>query len=342
MSSGSRELHLVVPGLFTPPEGMAVRDIPRLPVLERLLARSRKRDATGQGLDATICALFGIGPESVGHLPTAPYARLAQGGDPDDWYWVHADPVFLRPDQDRVLVFDAAVLALTQEEAETFTALFNSHFGNEGLRLEAPTPTHWYLRVADRREARFSSLSEVTGRTMTPFLPQGEEARYWRRLLNETQMLFHNAEPNQRRTEMGRLPVGGVWFHGMGALSTLPLVRWGHVVASNHLARGLAQHTGMAVTTDIQEVVQSANGRVLVVRDELLRPVLDVDVAAWQQALVQLERDLSQWLRFNRYLSSVPIYLYACDGVCRLFDATARRQFWRRRRPLSRYLPDQR
>ena len=50
----------------------------------------------------------------------------------------HADPVHLRPDRDRLILFDSRNLGITHEEAGALVGLFNGHFAADGMRLQAP------------------------------------------------------------------------------------------------------------------------------------------------------------------------------------------------------------
>jgi len=336
MGRGADELHIVLPGLFTPPPEVKPEHLPRLPALEHLLARAWKRQGPSGGLEATLCALFGIEVSPQGNLPTAPFARLAEGGEPDDACWLHADPIFLRPDQDRVLLFDASVLALEPEEAAEFITLFNEHFSDDGFTLEAGTTEHWYLRCEKEPEVHFHPLTEVMGRTVTPFLPEGPQARQWRSLLNETQMLFFQAEINQRREVQGRLPLGGVWFHGPGRLAHVANIYWRRVVATNPLAMGLAMNVGAEIVSDMENYSKLPSGPILYVFGELARAALDVDAENWFRVLKEQERFFAENIK-SGVRGQAKIFLYPGDGTCRIYDRRSKRRFWLRRRALSRY-----
>lgn len=150
MSAGAT-LDLLIPGLFGPVP-IPPADVPPTPALDRLLARAERVPAES-GLEAALLGRFGVAPG--GDLPSAPFSRLADdpGADPTGW-WLHADPVHLRPDRDQLRLFDARHLAVTREEANALVALFNAHFAADGLRLEAPLPGRWYLQAEHPPEIR--------------------------------------------------------------------------------------------------------------------------------------------------------------------------------------------
>ena len=56
------------------------------------------------GIDAWLMEKFQV--EHQRDWPGAPYCLLGEGVSPGDACWVHADPVWLRPDRDRLLLAD--------------------------------------------------------------------------------------------------------------------------------------------------------------------------------------------------------------------------------------------
>ena len=191
----------------------------------------------------TLLHLFGFAPDPERDCPSAPYCRLADQppnpalhdqppkqvldghpgkqapGDPGPGpYVLHADPVHLRPDRDRLVLFAGPDFAPDRAEADALVALFNQHLGAEGLRLEAPTPARWYLLSKRPHDLVTQPLAAVLGRPIAGQLPQGPEARHWARLLNEIQMLFHHSEVNQRREAAGLPTISGLWLWGGGCL----------------------------------------------------------------------------------------------------------------------------
>ena len=203
--------HLLVPGLFgAARQGDEDLLIPRLPRLEKILARA-DRQPGAVGYLQTAFALFGQSAEPGADLPTAPlcYAQETQT-TPSGW-WMHADPVHLRPDQDRLILFDGRMLEIGASEAEDCVAAFNAHFAGEGLQLLAAQPTRWYLKLAAPPGVVTTPLNDVTGRNVNHFLPRGERRSHWCRLLNEVQMLFHHLSVNQQREARGLAPINGLW-----------------------------------------------------------------------------------------------------------------------------------
>ena len=275
-------LDLLIPGLLgpvpVPPE-----EVPPTPVLSRLLGRADRLAVSDRplangpspktdrppavdgpaGADRllgaatadpcrTLFHLFGYAPAPERDCPSAPYCRLAdhQTDDPGmvpDTFVLHADPVHLRPDRDRLVLFAGSDFAPDRAEADALVALFNQHLGGEGLHLEAPTPARWYLLSEQPPELVTQPLAAVLGRPIAGQLPQGPEARRWARLLNEVQMLFHHSEVNQRREAAGIPTLNGLWLWGGGRPLLPPSgqVGYARVFSADPLARGLARARGI-------------------------------------------------------------------------------------------------
>lgn len=337
MAAGN-PIDLLIPGLFGPVP-IQPEQVPHVPSLDRLLTRANQRPAPG-GPDPVVVLLvhFGIEVGTDRDPPSAPFSRLADTGQLDSkGYWLHADPIHLRPDRDCLLLFDSRHIDLAREEADALVALFNGHFGADGLYLEAPEPDRWYLQADEPPRICTHSLSSVVGRSIDRFLPRGEEAGRWVAMLNEAQMLFHHSEVNQRREQAGRPAVNGVWPWGGGRLPGPRLLPdCGTVYAEHPLAAGLAKASGidaLPLPGGIDLVIgQPAAGKSLIFWDSLWPAVLDADVSEWVH---ELER-LDAWLAGGiRNLQSAEIAVYPCNGVG--FHATPGTQWriWRRSLPFA-------
>ena len=211
MNSTPNRLHLVIPGLLGPlgrfeEEGIA----PRTPILETLLARADRSGAGGDDHLSTLFGLFGYSAPQGADWPSAALCRLADGGAADTGYWLHADPVLLKPDMDRLLLFDGRSLEIAPVEAEVLGKLILGHFADQGWRLEQAAPDRWYLQLPEAPALVTRPLHRVAGRNLFPFLPEGGDRGRWRSLLNEIQMLLHHADVNQARRAAGRPEINGL------------------------------------------------------------------------------------------------------------------------------------
>jgi hypothetical protein len=248
---------------------------------------------------------------------------------------MHADPVHLRADRDRLLLFDARHLRISAEEAGALVDAFNAHFVEDGLRLQAPVPDRWYLELPHRPSIRTWPLHAVTGRGIEGLLPAGEEAATWVRLLNEVQMLFHSLEVNRRREAEGRPTVNGIWTWGAGRLSELPSsCVYRRVCAGHPLALGLAAAAGIEagpLTTEGGALLgQCGKGGMLVFWDRLWPTVLDADPAGWAEGLRQLDTWFAPLYEGLVRARGMGVVLDPCTGERYLVNRRSLRRFWRR------------
>lgn len=341
MSQFPSRLSLIVPGLLTSIRGMEEADcLPDLPLLETLLARASHGSIPANGLAATLFHLFGIPCEQDRDIPTAALCRLADGGEPDDGFWLHADPVFLKADGDRLLLFDAAHLGVRQQDAQSLVAQFNRHFAEVGWQMEAPTPSRWYLRLPEPAGLQTSPLVDVVGRNIDSFLPRGPEAGRWHALFNEIQMLFHSAQANQQREADGLLPVNSLWLSGGGPLVRAEAAGFSRLSGDDPLVCGYAKLAGI----DWQPLPDDAaglcaqEGEQLVLYHHLQRPSLDGDPVGWGQAVGGFQGWLAPLLQGLRTGQLGSLVLYPCNGEGWQLSRSGWRRFWKRRRPFSCYL----
>ncbi len=370
------ECRLICPALFAGPQGVADLKI-RAPALDRLLARADCKETSIRDPLETLAAAFGLtaaasstarvrragemprssagdgqSPATAGALDQAPPVT---GSDRDlpsaalclladapagahDGCWFHADPVHLRPDRDRLLLFAGAALAPREDEADALVAAFNAHFAADGLYLIAIRPDRWYLRVADQPNLRTCPLYEVVGRDLDTCLPSGPDARAWNRWQNEAQMLFYGHPVNQARETAGRPVINGVWTWGGGVL---PAVSGGPAltIADHPLALGLARASGGAwrgLDALDRAAWRDVTGTVLVFWDHLWQSAGDLD--AWRRGLDILDvlvATLSSELAAKRLLR-----LTIDDGIGDRFTLSRAAQhcFWRRRGALGDWI----
>ncbi|WP_428607450.1 hypothetical protein [Sedimenticola sp.] len=341
MATDLHTIHLVVPGLLGPmPTFSQLGDPLPCPILERLLSRSRVTSYGGTDVESVLCGLFGITVEERENLPTAAYRRLGDGGDADDRYWLQLTPVYLRPDQDRLLLFDAEDLQLTAEEAQAFAQLFNSHFTEEGWQVEVRHPHRWYFSLPSTPSLKTYELADVFGRNMDMFLPEGEQGIRWHGVLNEIQMLFYAADINSRREDAGKGPVSGLWLSGGGKLSQPVQTHLTTVYGDTPLLRGLAMYAGSPPLPlpERSEELLDRHGELLVCYDRLQRSVLCADPFGWKDQVLQFEnwmQPLADAIKAKRLHA---LQLYPCNGYRYQVDRGGLRRFWRRSLPLAQQL----
>ena len=198
-----------------------------------------------------------------------------------------SDPVHLRISRDTLVVGGAAELDLAEDEAAQLAAMLNDQLAEFGEFL-APHPRRWYLRLIRLPRIATHALSTVTGRTIEPFLPQGGDAREWRRFINETQVLLHNHPINTAREAVGRTTANSLWPWGAGPLPSGAVAPATHVHADHPLARGLAKLAGVAASP-VPSQIDDAVPQSLTLLENLGEAAQSRDAPTWRTGLAELE-----------------------------------------------------
>lgn len=151
-----------------------------------------------------------------------PSAALIEGlsqrpSDVTPFRWLRADPVWLQADLSTARLMAWGNLRLTADEAAALMKPLKPLFGDSGFVLEAREPESWVVQCA--RETRlpdFPHPLDALGDDAFPHLPSGPDARRWRALLGEAQVLLHQNPINAERLRSGLPPANSLWFWGGG------------------------------------------------------------------------------------------------------------------------------
>lgn len=349
----TREVTLFIPGLLGPgsvpleaiTEGLAV------PALETVFSRGDPSPSVkpwiGHALEGWLCQLVDLPPPQGQDWPIAALTyALDVKARANGWY-LRADPVHLKADLDRLVLFDAKALSLSATEAKALVNEINAHYQGQGWCLEAPHPRRWYLRLPQAPRLLTQTLSVAAGaREISGLLPQGEDAQHWRSRLNEIQMLLHASPLNEARQARGELPVNSVWFWGCGGLPPASTVPWQQMWSQDSLSEALARHLGIdhrpRPETAIPWLDEAAPGHHLVVLEQGDALCRRVDVEGWRVYLDTLHRDwfqpLVEALR-QRRLHRLTLVTESGRGVS--VRSSQLRRWWRRRRPLHHLMAAQ-
>ncbi len=327
MSAKTAPIEIIAPGLLGPMPGVEARR--RYPFLDTLLGRARRLDAPLQ-TDTTraLLDLWGLPQAPNAEPPSGALAALGLELPAELRTWTHADPVYLKPDQDSLLLFDQSHFELDEAECAAFRDAFNQHFADRDIRLHIAWRRHWFLSLPAPMRVRTRTLEEVSGRSIKRFMPSGPEGRACRALLNEIQMLFHGLEVNRRRADNGRLPVSGLWLHGFGELpdgeTITPPAR--RTLGAHPVLKGLVALAESHHEDTQQEPLRPGD---LIVWDDILPAVLDADPESWSKAVERFSRWLQPQVetaaRKQRFL------LRPANGEVFAFTPASVRRFWKRR-----------
>lgn len=343
--SPGKSLTLLVPGLFGLPGRSApvpAETTPQVPYLETCLARADRLPVPSRDYEAEVFALFGIEAADDDDLPVAAVTRALDLGVIDKGWWLRADPVHLRAERDRLILFDTQAVSLTQEEAERLAAEVGEAYSGEGWLLKAPRPGRWYLKPPRAARIRTTPLPQVVGKDIHPYLPQGRDGKAWHTVLNEVQILLHTAAVNTERESRGVPPINSLWFWGGGRLPSISAVEWAQVHSEEPVSLALARLSEVPSGTcppSFAQWQQAAQrpGSHLVVFDQARAAVHYADHEHWRTFIEGLERDwIAPLYRALKARELLGVTLHA-DGRGFRLDAPRLRRWWRRRRSLPVY-----
>jgi hypothetical protein len=188
--------------------------------------------------------------------PVAALTRAVDAADAAGAQWLRADPAWVRPDINGARLFAAGEgMGLAREDADALLPALRPLFGDAGMPIDAPHPSRWYLRVAPGIPLpAFQEPAEALGADLgdalvEPGVGAAPDARRWRALLSEAQVVLHNHPWNARRAAEGKPPVNSLWFWGAGTLPDHVATAASAVRSADVLLQGLAARAGIAHAT---------------------------------------------------------------------------------------------
>ena len=290
------------------------------PPLAHLLARAENRAVVFTDVDTALMSWFGLVDNTgIGALTAAvDFAAPLDAG-----HWLRADPVHLRADATRVVLFDAEAVGLADDESDALLAHLNAGLADHNLRFErGRAPTRWYVRVSEPQLLALASPRALRGTTVEDSLEALRRSGAWRRLMTEAQMQLYEAPTNIARAARGCAPINSVWFWGGGTPPSPRAASAGFALGDDALLAACAQHHGIAYRRDpaaLESLLSSRPGDALVL-DHLEAQTLD---------LSRFERDiLTPGLRALRRgrLACMVIHGHQLELV---FTPAARWRLWR-------------
>ena len=182
-------------------------------VLDRWMVRGDRLPDAAPGNQALLRDVFAF----EGPLAVAALTRQLDVGDAGNTKWLRADPAWMRADMSTARMFAHGELGLSAFEIAALTPDLVALFMEHNLVFDAPTPTRWYLACPDSLSIPdFTDPGDALGEDLRLHALRGVEARFWRVLGNDVQVVLHNHPVNQNRVSRGAAPVNGLWFWGGG------------------------------------------------------------------------------------------------------------------------------
>lgn len=238
-------LDLVAPSLLDALAAAAAGGDPSALELACILAAADYRacevDDRATSLEAHVLDLLGVKGETAPALAGV-YAALDFDLPLAPTDLVCVEPVHLRADATRVVLFDAATVGIDAAEADALMAHLNAGLEpSRALFTRGAAPARWYLRVDSATHTGSCSPRSLRGRHVEDSLHALRGLGALNRLLTEAQMLLHDAPLNVARAARGRAPLNGVWLWGGGEAPHRPGADAPLLVGDDDLLRALAR-----------------------------------------------------------------------------------------------------
>jgi len=239
----------------------------------------RKADAlapSARGYLAGLAQRFDAGEP----LPAGALTRELLAGDAGDASWLCADPAWVQPDLNGARLLACGRMQLSMDDALALAEPLKPVFEEAGMVLVVSAPDHWHVRLpADVRMPVFAAPEQALGEDLYHHLPQGDEGRRWRILLNDVQVMLHQHPLNTERRQRGLPPVNHLWLWGGGSLPATVRTSLTHVVADDLLLAALASRARVPAVARTETSAFSASPGALVDMQDL--PVDDIATRWW-------------------------------------------------------------
>jgi len=302
---------LLVPGALLP-AGQAAEILAavRLPQLAGRLASARwqaTHHATGRCLGAAhwswLAHTLGVAADPP---VTAPYAWRALGdaarcADEAASAWIaHCDPVHIVVARDHLRAADLGDEPLTDGECSALLALANEAArasggatgpGGAPALSFAVRDGQWFVQAPAELSIQTWPLDAVLGRSIQACLPAGSDARAWRRLENEIQMMWHASAVSEAREARGARAANALWLHGGGSWQALAGrgIKAADPLGAAPYERGQAVLHGWLEAGAAQPAARPAPARILALHEGLFAAHAQRAWDRWLGGLAQLE-----------------------------------------------------
>jgi hypothetical protein len=318
--SVKRELHIIVPGICGPlAEVDTLKDNRLIQQWVKTLSRSQHYPSS-KNLHDVVTELFDLRIKE--DFPSAALSLLANDTYDPAMSYMHADPVHLQADMDHAVLTSSIDLAISEQEAQHLCDTLNQHFNQDGLSFFRACKDQWFVSTVNKIRMKTTSLTNATGRNVNFILPQGEDARYWKRVLTEAQMLMHSHDDNITRENTGRQSINSLWFHGSGDLPEYGHAEITRVCSDHDMFKGLARHLNLqylavpeSVDAYIEYLYKNNQPVVNVLHLSVLEHMINyTDVSLWLEGL---HPTLQQWLYpliSAAHNARIEVVLYTCNG----------------------------
>lgn len=201
------------------------------------------------------------------------------------------------------------------EEAQALAEPLMPVFSDAGMMLQVSSADRWHVRLPlETALPAFASPEQALGEDLFQHLPQGDEGRRWRVLINEVQVLLHQHPVNIARRERGLAPVNHLWLWGGGRLPGRVSTTLIGVIGDDVLLGALARYAGVVMRSRSLSSVAAAKPGELIDLQDLPAETI---ATTW-------------WPTLHALAQRQPLKLVFASGERWLHRPWHRMRFWRR------------
>lgn len=215
-------------------------DAARWPALDLMLRRANQQPLEQPSVEHNLIALCGVGAATAASIPVAALTAFIDYDVRSQADIMRADPVHLRADPHQILLFNHPNIMPSAAEADSLLAELNAGLPNVCLS-RGRHPWRWYFHSPHAVDTITSSPRAANGRSIADFLPRGAGAGDFAQLMNDAQMLLHNAAVNAEREARGVPPINSIWLWGGGVEREVEISAPDFVVGDDVLTAALAR-----------------------------------------------------------------------------------------------------
>ena len=134
-------IDIIIPGLCGPlPDTSSLQSNTSFTSLKKVLCRATRSRVQSVSYAAQLCDSTGL---SLDKIPYAEIALTGYGIASDGYFWMHADPVYMRIDPEKTELYDSNSLKLNEKEALGLIDCLNRHFENDNIKFVMADANHW-------------------------------------------------------------------------------------------------------------------------------------------------------------------------------------------------------
>ena len=338
------QLQLIVPGLLGPFSSAAPDYIqhqlkqPVFDILNKWLSRAQVSTSPVDNYFSTLVSE--ISPQC--NAGACQLSAMIDGIDISEGYFYRADPVHFKAESDHAILIGSELVSPNMEESQQLIEAFNQHFNQDKLSLHMTHKDRWYLKTERPLDLEFRALDYSLGRDIKHFMPKGKDELWWRKIVNEAQMLFFQHEVNLLREETGKLSINGLWLWDVPAVNfqNESHVEPNRVYTHDVMAIALAKPCGSEIKSFTEFSEKSElSGKNLLITDQLYTSVCYGDIGAWLEALEEFCQNtlaLISVLLKSKCIDEV--YIYPCDGRVFKVNRGQLMKFWKPVKTVDEFL----